>query len=708
MDSQFTTLFVNGGIEYPIRNTILEAIPYFAGNTSENIEFTTPFKVGFRHFNIIAKIVAGTVLTPNVDLFSHYDVMIVLKLANFLNIHDDMVSTGFYNWTEHKDWISLSGAKYAYMVYQFNAELVDFRVFFRLHAEPLNALIKTATMILSTRDPVMYINILQFIRSYNFDRCFDEHSEVSRDRILVLNKSRDAMAEMFLIDPYSELMEGYFRYTEEYRDIWSCENISSVPKPELGDETIVPFETAQERFHNFTFGLLDKPLNESDVEFPYNNVVIAGGSISKILNAAYDIKKARQSDVDIFIYANTHDERTRVFSELLDWFKSYNVEFGTTRTYYAVRGSVVTIYIKDIERKFQIISANATTVSDVIGRFDMTHIQWCFQNGKYFGTPGACKALRERVTVLDNIGRLRVDRMVKALYNGYDIQYRVIDDMDITTLIYPIVDKITGIVTHSAQLKKYIREMHGFWYPRTDDNMDAADYREYILCQIEKDSHAAVVTDHPAIVMQNITIGGNFERDYDSISFTTFNPRLIVHGRVQRYGRNTVTSAFGIVHLSTSPMVVSRIIQNDTGIEIVLRATDPEFGAFCAQIEGPICRTYGYNSAHNRIIVNDEISFIMPAYKINRQERTGKSLMRSHNGAPLNIEEDLQPGDEIQVIFIIDCNARFQHTFVTIKPVKIIKTVVHVADAIITLNDTVEELEHVEFDAEIEYGELGI
>ena len=200
----------------------------------------------------------------------------------------------------------------------------------------------------------------------------------------------------------------------------------------------------------------------------------------------------------------------------------------------------------------------------------------------------------------------------------------------------------------------------------------------------------------------------HLERDYDSISFTTFNPRLIVHGRVQRFGRNKVTSAYGIVHLSTSAMNIARVINNDLGVEIVLRVIDPEFVAFCAQVEGPICRTYGYASANNRLINNNEISFIIPTYKINQQDRTGKSLMRSHNGAPLNIEEDLHPGDEIQVIFIIDCHADYRRTTVTLMPVKIIKTVVFETNVMITLNDNVEELGNVEFDAEIEYGEIDI
>jgi hypothetical protein len=435
-----------------------------------------------KHILLLEKFVKKAFMIPMIDFISHSDVLIFIRFVKHLRLDDGLITLCFAGWTLHEQWIQLKNPEYIYMLHAEHEFLVDFKRFFRAHPAPYDIILGAASLPEMINNPDLYIEMMIFIEKFDIITCFDENNAKIRARINVLKKERGAIWNAFLIDPHSPHMAGYFRYNSPSYDVWSCEKITAVSKPIPGEMTIVSLDVALGRLREFTYGLLDKSINPHVKEpFPFENVAIAGGSVGKILTHNYEIKNARQSDIDLFIFAPTFESKLATFERIVDWFKKYSgpaSKHAASDTYYAIRGSVLTIYIKGVSRKFQVISMNSSNPYEILSRFDLTHIQWCILNGKFYGTASACKSMRERVTCIHNARRLRIERIVKALYCGFSVR-------KVQNLVDNIID-ISSLIEDpsSIQLQKYIRELYGWYYPTDTQNMSEAEERYHILCMI--------------------------------------------------------------------------------------------------------------------------------------------------------------------------------------------------------------------------------
>jgi hypothetical protein len=476
------------------------------------------------------------------------------------------------------------------------------------------------------------------------------------------------------------------------------------------------------RFHEFTYGYFQKSPNPrwpAGKSFPFANVVFAGGSISKILGIDYNPKNARQSDCDMFVMGTTFAERQKHFEEVLEWFRTYDPQsHEKSTTFYGMRGSVITIYVTGIVRKFQVISTNHSNVYETIARFDLSHIQWCLhsQSGAvsdltFFGTPEALLSMREKLTRFSNIKRIRPDRLVKALHCGYNIlkDPAVMNDaIDITLLIERDANG-----QMNEQLQSMIRKLYAFYYPQNHPEMDAMEEKQHIMAMIERDSNSSLVTDDPAIVINNITIGGNFENDYEGTNFKTFNP-AVINNRAQgrRVTKITIKSRHGAIRVTSSTLTVTAVNVGDDGIELTAKTFDAEFKAFCGVLEGNVYRMYRAGGVTRHILnPNDELKFTIPRYKLDAQATRGVSMLRNQRSGALNIEEDLRPGDEFQVMFFIDILMYPEDRAVAFNPIKFVKFVKFDPGEMLPAQTATENLEAetetlVQCDATITYEEL--
>jgi hypothetical protein len=169
-----------------------------------------------------------------------------------------------------------------------------------------------------------------------------------------------------------------------------------------------------------------------------------------------------------------------------------------------------------------------------------------------------------------------------------------------------------------------------------------------------------------------MTIGGNFESDYESVSFKTFNPTSIINKPFGRSFTFILRSKFGVIRLTTPIMKLAKITITDAGVELQTISTD-DFSAFCRDLEGPIFRMYRVNNVTKHIVDQHQIKFIMPRYKLDMQTATGKSCLRSQRGDIFNIEEDLYVGDDIQILFVIEMKTTADERFIELKPLRFIK-----------------------------------
>lgn len=650
----------------------------------------------YQHLNTLNKACRGIRIIPMIDISSHYDVYIVIKLAQALEISMDKLLDAFIGWTEHDHWMSLVRPEYMYFVYMLVPCLVDFNKFFSQYKnedEPGKTAIDDIIPMFDK--PEMNLNIrlsaIKFLENFDFNQCFDNNDKTVQRSIKELTKARNKYWRYFMINPY-DVEPQYFEHNKPLTDVWSSDKISIVPPIRSGDITIASQPEVARRLHEFTYGLLEKSINpKCDVDFPLSNVVFAGGAVTKLMASNYTQRIVRQSDLDMFIIGQNNNERSEAVNRVLKWF------YDPGNTYYAIRGSVVTIYIKNINRKFQLISINYSNPHEVVSRFDLTHIQWALYCGEYLGTANAFESAKSQITKFNNVSRLRANRLIKALYCGYDIEKaeKIIEEcMDITEL----VDNPTG-----AQITKIIQGFCGGYCPRSE-NMDPDEERNYILCMIEKDSNATLVGDTPTFVANNITIGGNFESDYESVLFSTFRPEMIVNNiQARRVNKITARSKNGAIRLTTCMLKVSKVSNTENGLEITAKCTDQTFKEFCNQtLEATVFRLFRAGGVTKHILNADcDLKFTISKASLNQYTNRGITHLKTQRGEPLNIEEDLKPDDDIQVLFAIDIEMYPQERGVVLRPHKFVKY--QQVDIIDTEDKQIIPQTDAKFDGDIKY-----
>lgn len=644
----------SASVELPVK--AFEYIPLLKREyeLGHKLAFETSFDVDIMSMDSVLRIVnkGANTLVPFLHMNSHKSALSTLRLAKYFEIDAGLIGRAFGSWTSHAKWIDLFNPEYLYLLYCENENLVDFKRFFRSARDPFDSVVNAVKIPEVKMNPTLYVNLLMFFKNYKLNAVFDNNDKTVQDKLRQLYKARNAIWQTFLVDPYT--IKNYFEYVPSSYEVWDHKGISVLPQYQYGENTLAVFDDAIGRMREFAHGMLEKP----GEKFP-SNVIVAGGSVSKFLGKNYNKNKARQSDVDLFVFAPTYEERSKCFGEIIDWFKGKN-------TYYALRGSVATIYVKNVDRKFQIISSNCITPNAVISGFDLTHNQWCYWDGKFYGTPEACLSMREQVSQFCNTSRLKVLRMIKALYWGYSIKKDNIaaeKGVDITELVSN---------PQGEQVQKIIREMHGWYYPKNTD-MDPEEERMHILCQIEKDANAMIATDDPIYIKNNVTISGNFDTDYASILYTTFNPaNLVIVGRDMRDVK--LADKSGTIRLTTCTMTVSKYVNSEIGIDIHTKPVDASFVAFCNTLEGPVLRLFHGGEIGTPLVdKSGQISFGIPRHLLNRQAERGVSVMKNQRGMALNIEEDLKVGDEIQVMFIMQLIREENKKSMKLLPVKLIK-----------------------------------
>jgi hypothetical protein len=245
-----------------------------------------------------------------------------------------------------------------------------------------------------------------------------------------------------------------------------------------------------------------------------------------------------------------------------------------------------------------------------------------------------------------------------------------------------IVDKFIDITNlladiDSVQTQKYIRDLYSWYYPRSDPLMDEKEEQMHFLSMIEKDSNASVVTTDPAYVSSNFVVGGNFESDYEAVLFSTFNPAVIAN-RVQaaRVQKVSLRSKFGIIRLTTGIMKVIKVSSDEAGIMITVHSDDEAFKEFCRVLEGNVYRMFRPGTVTRHLLDDSSnTKLLLPKYQINKQNLRGISCLRNQRGAPLDIEENLSSGDELQILFAISLVMYPEDRGVDLLPIKFIKYV---------------------------------
>lgn len=536
---------------------------------------------------------------------------------------------------------------YRYLIYRIFPEEEDDIFYIVKHDELVWKNIINSLIIPEIyNDPIIYIEMINYFESLDINNCYSHRDNNVEKHIRRITDGRKQVLSQFLINPHQPNLIDYFNYSPHGRDkVWKCQDISPYKKPQLFSSTIVNLETFKQRFEEFTCGLITKSINPTvDYTFPYQNVVFAGNSINRMLSAEYNAKLSMPSDLDMFIIGDTVDSILLTVTKLMDWFSANTG--GKQLTYYSVNQSVVSIYIVDVNRKFQIISTNSKTPYDVINRFDMSHCQWSYYDREVFGTTSACLSMRNKLSYLKNISNPRVIRFIKTLYNGYDIDIDSFAELDIN--ITDIVNDPNGEI-----MRGFIMDIKSWYVPKSDPMMDDDDLHNNICKQIKLIENSTIVTNTTTLATSNIVLCGNFDAVYNSKKFTEFNPAEIRRDRINMNKKLFITSKQGIIKLISDELTVMKTIQVEAGIHIYAGELSKEFVAFCTTLDTMVFPLFSKRKLTNYIINEHMIDIFIPKYLLLAQSTRKSSCLRDKQGRHINIESDLKVGDKFTMLFSI-------------------------------------------------------
>lgn len=682
--TSFFVLFDDACYDFPFEK--LTTVPYFneriqsiKENSKCEIKLKLSYPVDKHHFDAFKKIVIEeTVLIPMSILTTHLDVYVICKLCFDMGISEEQIIKSFNGWCSRPNWKKLENPAYLYLIYKMCPDLVNWSNFFlnsiEMKLNPYMSMVKALELNEVMQNPDLYLEIMSFYQKFCINNIFDKtdaNTDIQR-KILLAYKRDPAVNKKFTISPFSSILNGYINYTPSQDDQWSCDNITTHTRPKIGDSVICSKEEFLNRVQKSTTlpngsSFLEKAPSGLTGSFPWENVIMAGGSISVLLNDPNKNNIRPQSDFDFFIYGG-ETERIAAAKRLFDWFATDQ----TTDVYYGIIGSVAHLYLVGFRHKIQIIITSYSSAYDVISHFDMSHIQSAFQGSDVICTAAAITTFRNRMTTFEYTKCIRDDRLLKALLRGFNIKkdkYIVENHIDMTNIIN---DK------ENDRYKQLISKIHQHYFIRDERDMYNTDEEFYnvIIGNVAKDANTQVVTNKKMDAMRNLLMGGSMNVTYSCRNYTSLIPKSVDLKKKNQYQTTHRLSINGsaVKMMCNDATTVMAVNDSEDGITIVCKPSN-EFDDFLTKtLQGNVYSLFNPGkSITNQVIENSTFKLFIPKYKITNQTKFKTSILHDQYGSALNIEDELVPGDIIKFVFYIIMHTDNNKRCIEISPVRINK-----------------------------------
>lgn len=661
--------------------------------------------------NMFAEWNANHVANPGI--YSHFGSYAVIKLCGLIGIRQSMIENAFSEWTANPKWVKMRSVEYLWLQWKLLPCSVDWKLFFRTHPYPYTALIAALEISEVQSVAQLCLDIVAFFESYVLTRIFDQSNDETKARLTTLETQREQIADYFLINPHDSKFNKINGVEPEPTEgIWSCAKISKAKRRNPALPAYVDLREFQRRFDEFTCGMFKKSPNPDIPEgspFPWKGVAVAGGSALQMLEQEYNPQMS--SDCDLFVYGPTHQKNTQTLNNIINWFAS-------PTTYFGLRGSVVYIYIVDCKRVFQVICANSKNLYSVIGRFDTSQIQWLYADAtidpkdivfrdyeldnplianiqpRYagmtvFGTHHAFKTIKNRTAVITNITNHKTERLIKTMMRGYNL----VADKDFAEKHVDIDALIKN--KNNPIVNDIINTQAAFFYPSSEfaAMMQPEDRTRWIMGMIRMHSKATTVTQNPADIKNQVVINGNFDTDYDAMSFANFQVNNVRFLGGRRNFDTAVKSISGSIHLLSAYNTVDSVVHGENSIEITFKVTDENFIRFINEVVSiNMLRIYTQQDLTKKILSpNNTFTVEIPRAKITYMATKQIGVLKGSNGRGLNIDEDLKQGDSVRMIFGMNVNIAQDRREITLSADKLIKDVTNEAEQ---TEETIEQNEN--------------
>jgi hypothetical protein len=173
-----------------------------------------------------------------------------------------------------------------------------------------------------------------------------------------------------------------------------------------------------------------------DAPFDWDNIFLAGGFISGLLETKYDPDLYKESDIDMYICAKNCQDLSKRVMKVIEHIKT-----RTKNVYFIISGDpnvmLIDCLIDGWTRRLQLIGVsrtggktvphiecidNSPMILNVIGCFDFTHCQVAFDGNEVVCTPEFIRSLTTRRTKINPlVHSIHGYRLIKAHIRGYTI-----------------------------------------------------------------------------------------------------------------------------------------------------------------------------------------------------------------------------------------------------------------------------------------------
>lgn len=582
---------------------------------------------------------------------SHTEVYRLIQFVTEQGLPRERLDHHFMMFTHLDGWHKLRDAEFIYTLSCVNEVYGDLHAYISRVKNPWKCLqvFRLPGHEIGVEGQILTLNAFA---QFPLSSLFDEFTDETRKKIAKIRAVRDKILSELMISPYDprHTYLDFFKYTPTVETAWRCEGIVQAaggdPTPPLaGTPTIVPREVAFERLSRDWCGLFEiaKTSGAVGVEFPWASVCIAGGSILRAVTNIPPACDITVSDVDIFVMGSSPAESAAAFEQLIHWFHAVGNSLHKC-VYYAVIGSVVSIYIESIKRKFQVISQARSSPWGVISRFDLSHIGWCLYGPsadslQFFCSPIAAITSRTRVSVVTrSVKRMRMDRFVKTLLLGYEIRKdpALLEKFDIS----PIVDNPT-----SEAATEVIISLCGYYFP------EEGAPRLHALNMIMRDSKCDIIVSDPEAVIKRTVIRADFDLWYNAVNYRTFNVDTIRDdGRRGQFIQ--LRNGNRAIRLTTGSVTIEQMARGERDVSVAFRA-DADFANFARTLETIVFPMFRPGGRPAELIRGGLVTTVVSNAALAAQLSSGRSILSNQIGEPMNIEEDLKKGDSVQILFTV-------------------------------------------------------
>ncbi len=634
------------------------------------------------------RIARSELLKPNQHCNDYYELYELLtKVVPALGITLDQLEDSFAGWTQSMFWRGLTKIEYLFPVYEaaqaISQTLADILVDKRKMIRVINLLYAS---VLKTSELPDYqsasarLRLMQFFNGEHQNCGWAQFNQATRDKIAILdNNHAECMRMIGCINPH-ELNLEFIGHAEAacWKSDLIAQHYSEITPKHPGEPVLAPIDDILKRYEKFS------GVNVDMMKKLPTGVVFAGGSVAGVIGDTYYPFSLRAADIDMFIYGIDGAERSRIFSELVDWF----IEFaGERRCWYAVTGSVVSVYIVGLPRKFQIISVDACYMYDVIGRFDLSHIQFMLvpQTGTIWCTAGAVDALTTGLSRANNTLRIRMERMLKALIRGWDLAHKnLIGIFDITDMVQNYTSADTG---------KLISKINSVSKVTYDEDLTDNQNRIAQINIIQLDyPHAFITTDPMAAKTATVT-SGNFAMNYTPRDFGELEAAV---GNVIHIPKRTCCSLTDMHtkrHLVIKITAVKKFLTHPNGnYELTVTPDTKEVREGLQLIDKMVSKFSNGKATTKPIIDGGDVVLSITADQIETVMKHSKDLIVTFKDTPLTFD-DLPNGVEMQIFCTVSIITRANEQFARLSVQKIIADVQDTSDDVDEATKKIAEMQ---------------